>query len=147
LRWEKMRRWTSPAWKERQPVLTENDNARGKKAAERRDWRWCGGRPWACCGLTMGLRHHCPMGARRPGPLVRRRGPLARRRRGGGRTGRAAEWPFFTEEGVGRKSGGLLFYSMGNGFGAPRGLAAAKMPATLLRRKSTAGWFRGDGVP
>jgi len=39
LRREKMRRWTSPAWKERQAVLTENDDARGKKAAERRDGR------------------------------------------------------------------------------------------------------------
>lgn len=36
---EKMRRWTSPAWKERQPVLTENDDGRGKKAEERRDGR------------------------------------------------------------------------------------------------------------
>ena len=35
LRWEKMRRWTSPAWKERQAVLTENDNVRGTKAADR----------------------------------------------------------------------------------------------------------------
>ena len=52
LRWEKMRRWTSPAWKERQAVLTENDDARGKKAAERRDGR--GGRPWAHGGAAPG---------------------------------------------------------------------------------------------
>jgi hypothetical protein len=63
-----------------------------------------GGRPWARGGLTLGVRRRCPLGARRPGPL-------ARRWRGGGQTGRAAERPFFTEEGEGvdRESGGLLF--------------------------------------
>ena len=50
LRWEKMRRWTSPAWKERQPVLTENDDARGKKAEKRQDGR--DGRPWARGGAA-----------------------------------------------------------------------------------------------
>jgi len=36
---------------------------------------------------------------------------------------------------------------MGKSLWRATGLAVAKMPATLLRQKSMAGWFYGDGVP
>jgi len=40
-----------------------------------------------------------------------------------------------------------VFLFDGNWLWRAKGFAAAKTPATLLRRKSAAAWFRGDGVP